>query len=226
MAYYQRSFPAPAPVGFVAPPAPSNVAVPLGSIPVGLGRTFSNDPYTGAATGVENVPHGTQGDLIRGGRAIQPGNIVSADYLALARQNLCYYDIISTTPQAQLALRAIMPGRETGSEVHPSSTQFMVIAAGEGVLSMDDGVEIKNIDLRQGVGAFIAAGVSRNISNPSSVPLQYYTVYAPPTHDHASSECQQATAVGGQGAPGTLYREIEYDFVPARGSSPGRRVIG
>lgn len=92
-------------------------------------------------------------------------------------ENIDYRRVLYTGKHSQLVLMCIMPGDETGEEVHHLD-QFIRFEEGEGKVIFD-GVE-HNVFAEMAV--VIPQGMKHNVINTGSVPLKLYSVYSPPEH--------------------------------------------
>ena len=99
------------------------------------------------------------------------------DIEALAVGNADFRRVLYTAKHCQLVLMALKPGEEIGAEVH-TLDQFFRVEAGTGEAVLD-GVRTP---IRAGFAIVVPAGASHNVVNTGSVPLQLYTLYAPPNH--------------------------------------------
>lgn len=99
------------------------------------------------------------------------------DIEALATKNVEFRRVLYTAKNCQLVIMALKPKEEIGTEVHKLDQFFRVEAGtGEAVL---DGVRTP---IQPGFAILVPAGANHNIINTGSVPLQLYTLYAPPNH--------------------------------------------
>lgn len=99
------------------------------------------------------------------------------DIEALATKNVEFRKVLYTARNCQLVIMALKPKEEIGAEVHKLDQFFRVEAGtGEAVL---DGVRTP---IQAGFAVLVPAGANHNIINTGSVPLQLYTLYAPPNH--------------------------------------------
>lgn len=99
------------------------------------------------------------------------------DIEALATENVEFRRVLYTARNCQLVIMALKPKEEIGAEVHKLDQFFRVEAGtGEAVL---DGVRTP---IQAGFAVLVPAGANHNIINTGSVPLQLYTLYAPPNH--------------------------------------------
>lgn len=97
--------------------------------------------------------------------------------LTLANRN--YRHVLYTTNNLQLVLMSLRPQEEIGSEIHPTTSQFIRVEKGVGKAVIDG----KNYKLEDGDVVVIPPGAKHNIINISPhAPLQLYTIYTPPNH--------------------------------------------
>ena len=95
----------------------------------------------------------------------------------LAVRNEAFRRVLYTAPHCQLVVMALKPGEEIGAEVH-TLDQFFRVEAGTGEAVLD-GVRSA---ITAGFAVVVPAGANHNIINTGDVPLQLYTLYAPPNH--------------------------------------------
>jgi mannose-6-phosphate isomerase-like protein (cupin superfamily) len=95
-----------------------------------------------------------------------------------AQKNDAYRRVLFTGARSQLALMTIPPGGDIGLESHPHVEQLIFIASGQGK-AVVNGVETP---LAAGDVLVATPNTRHNVVNTGSVPLQIYTVYAPPNH--------------------------------------------
>ena len=95
----------------------------------------------------------------------------------LAVRNEAFRRVLYTAPHCQLVVMALKPGEEIGAEVH-TLDQFFRVEAGTGEAVLD-GVRSA---IKAGFAVVVPAGANHNIINTGDVPLQLYTLYAPPNH--------------------------------------------
>lgn len=95
-----------------------------------------------------------------------------------AQKNDAYRRVLFTGARSQLALMSIPPGGDIGLESHPHVEQLIFIASGQGK-AIINGVETP---LTAGDVVVATPNTRHNVVNTGSVPLQIYTVYAPPNH--------------------------------------------
>jgi len=98
-----------------------------------------------------------------------------------ALKNEFYRRVLLTERHTQLVLMTLLPGEETGIEVHKHHDQLIRVEAGSGALNLAD----RSYRLSDGVVVVIPAGIDHNIANTSpDEPLRLYTLYSPPAHPH------------------------------------------
>jgi mannose-6-phosphate isomerase-like protein (cupin superfamily) len=100
------------------------------------------------------------------------------DIEKLTEENGDFRRVLYTGKNLQLVLMAIQPGEEIGAEVHKDRDQFFRVEKGEGEVRVD-GVATH---IEGGDGFTVPAGAQHNVVNIGSIPLQLYTLYAPPEH--------------------------------------------
>lgn len=115
------------------------------------------------------------------------GYVANIEELSLANEN--FRKVLYTDTRVQLVLMSIAVGEDIGEEVHDLD-QFIRVEKGEGA-SVLDGVEHQ---LRDGFAIVIPQGVRHNIINTGTVPLQLYTLYAPPNHKDGTVHKTKADA--------------------------------
>lgn len=108
--------------------------------------------------------------------------VVNIERATLLNRN--YRTALWTGQYLQLTLMSIKPGEDIGLEMHPGTDQFLRIEQGQGVVKM--GPAQNNLTMVRPVGPanaiLVPAGTWHNIINTGRIPLQIYTVYAPPHH--------------------------------------------
>src|SRR5512141_132332 len=96
---------------------------------------------------------------------------------SVAVKNEDFRLVLYTARNCQLVVMALKPKEEIGMEVHKLDQFFRVEeGTGEAIL---DGVHTA---ISAGFGVVVPAGTNHNIINTGSVPMQLYTLYAPPNH--------------------------------------------
>lgn len=96
----------------------------------------------------------------------------------LTLENTDYRRVQSTTDQQQLVLMSILPSENIPMEIHPTTTQFIKIESGNGVVIVDG----KRIDLEPNSFIQIAPCTSHQVNVVGNQPLKLYTIYSPPEH--------------------------------------------
>ena len=99
------------------------------------------------------------------------------DIEGLAVKNEEFRRVLYTARHCQLVVMALKPGEEIGAEVH-TLDQFFRVEEGTGEAVLDG----TRHPIRAGFAVVVPAGTSHNIINTGSVPLKFYTLYAPPNH--------------------------------------------
>jgi mannose-6-phosphate isomerase-like protein (cupin superfamily) len=95
----------------------------------------------------------------------------------IAVKNEEFRRVLYTAKNCQLVVMSLKSKEEIGAEVHKLDQFFRVEKGmGEAVL---DGVRTA---ISAGFAVLVPAGTNHNIINTGSVPLQLYTLYAPPNH--------------------------------------------
>lgn len=99
------------------------------------------------------------------------------DIEALSVKNLHFRHVLYTAKNCQLVLMSLKPTEEIGMEVHKLDQFFRVEeGSGEAIL---DGV---HRSISAGFAIVVPAGANHNIVNTGTIPLNLYTLYAPPNH--------------------------------------------
>ena len=109
------------------------------------------------------------------GRVIMKGFIKNIEDIAV--KNKYFRQVLYTAKNCQLVIMALKPKEEIGMEVHKLD-QFFRIEEGSGEAVLD-GVSTL---ISAGFAVLVPAGTNHNIINTGSVPLKFYTLYAPPNH--------------------------------------------
>jgi mannose-6-phosphate isomerase-like protein (cupin superfamily) len=99
------------------------------------------------------------------------------DLESLAVANRDFRRVLYTGEFCQLVVMSLPPGEAIGAERH-TLDQFFRVEEGSGVAVLD-GVRT---DVRGGFAVLVPAGMTHDIINTGRVPLQVYTLYAPPNH--------------------------------------------
>ncbi|WP_125608275.1 cupin domain-containing protein [Lapidilactobacillus bayanensis] len=114
----------------------------------------------------------------RGGQPV----IENIKYLTLANDN--YRTTIWTGVKMQVALMTIVPGDDTGLEIHVGIDQFIHVISGQGFCEM--GQSEDNLTISQAIGEddaiLIPTNIWHNIKNTGTKNLKLYTIYAEPDH--------------------------------------------
>jgi mannose-6-phosphate isomerase-like protein (cupin superfamily) len=95
----------------------------------------------------------------------------------LAIENSEFRQVIYTAKHCQLVLMALKPEEDIGTETHELD-QFFRVEAGSGEAVLDGVIS----EISAGYAILVPAGTKHNIINTGSVPLNLYTLYAPPNH--------------------------------------------
>jgi mannose-6-phosphate isomerase-like protein (cupin superfamily) len=98
--------------------------------------------------------------------------------------------VLSTGPNAQVVVMSIPVGGEIGEEVHDHVDQVLAFVAGEGVAILEGAETHVGPDRL----VHVPAGVRHNVVNLGTIPLQLYTVYAPPQHAQGTIHRTKAEA--------------------------------
>lgn len=98
-------------------------------------------------------------------------------------KNTYFRKVINTTKEMQLVYMSVNPYDELGSEVHPTTSQFIRVEEGNGVAIIGD----KRFNLSDGSAVLIPSKTRHNIIAGKN-GLKLYTIYSPPEH---SKNCIQ-----------------------------------
>jgi mannose-6-phosphate isomerase-like protein (cupin superfamily) len=99
------------------------------------------------------------------------------DIEGMVVKNDKFRQVLYTAKNCQLVLMALKPNEDIGAEVHRLD-QFFRIEQGSGEVVLD-GVRTP---IRDGFAVLVPAGMKHNIVNTGTVPMKFYTLYAPPNH--------------------------------------------
>jgi mannose-6-phosphate isomerase-like protein (cupin superfamily) len=99
------------------------------------------------------------------------------DLESLAVANRDFRRVLYTGEFCQLVVMSLPPGESIGTERH-TLDQFFRVEEGSGVAVLDG----ERTDVRGGFAVLVPAGTTHDIINTGRVPLQVYTLYAPPNH--------------------------------------------
>lgn len=107
----------------------------------------------------------------------------------IVNRNKEFRKVLYTAGDIQLVVMSLKPREEIGMELHRLDQFFRVEeGAGEALL---DGVRTP---ISAGFAVLVPAGTKHNIINTGNVPLQLYTLYAPPNHRDGVIHHTQADA--------------------------------
>ena len=83
-----------------------------------------------------------------------------------------------------MAMLPIPVGGEVGTEIHESLDQVLVVEQGSASVFMGkDPADLPVVgEAREGDAILVPAGTYHNIVNDGRVPLQMFSIYAPPKH--------------------------------------------
>jgi mannose-6-phosphate isomerase-like protein (cupin superfamily) len=108
----------------------------------------------------------------------------------LTEENNDFRHVLYTGKNLQLVLMALQPSEEIGEEIHKDRDQFFRVEKGEGAIIIDGNrSKIKNDD-----AMIVPAGARHNVINTGKIPLQLYTIYAPPEHADETIRATKADA--------------------------------
>ncbi len=93
-------------------------------------------------------------------------------------ENENFREVVYTAPHCQIVLMTIKVGDEIGLETHEKNDQFFRVESGSGKAVLED----KEYELGDGTALLVPAGTEHNVINTGSVPLRFYTIYAPAHH--------------------------------------------
>ena len=116
------------------------------------------------------------GDAPDGART-SPG-AYHANILELARANDAYRRVLFTGTETQLVVMSIPPGGDVGQESHQIVEQILFCVGGAGEARVDG----RSSPFRPGDVVVVPPGTHHNFLNTGAMPLQIYTIYAPPNH--------------------------------------------
>ena len=93
--------------------------------------------------------------------------------------NTDYRNVLYTSKTMQLVLMSLLPLEEIGAEIHHDKDQFIRVESGHGLAILNGRI----FPLSDGVAVIVPTGTEHNIINVDrKLPLQIYTIYAPPEH--------------------------------------------
>jgi mannose-6-phosphate isomerase-like protein (cupin superfamily) len=104
--------------------------------------------------------------------------------------NTDFRKVIFTGTRSQLVVMSIPPGGEVGDEVHTYSEQILDFVSGTGKAVLDG----NDSPIGPGSIVVVVPGTEHNFINTGTVPLQLWTVYAPPNHIDGTTEATKADA--------------------------------
>ncbi|MEY4723417.1 MAG: hypothetical protein RLZZ324_930 [Candidatus Parcubacteria bacterium] len=100
------------------------------------------------------------------------------DIIKDAKENTYFRRVVFTGKNSQLVVMSIPPGGEVGEETHKHTEQTLFFLSGTGEARLND----ETYPIAPGNVTVVTPGTKHNFINTGSVPLQIYTVYAPPNH--------------------------------------------
>ena len=103
-------------------------------------------------------------------------NLFYSNISDITKKNSYFRGVLATTIHMQLVVMSIQT--ETGTEIHPHTTQFITIEAGNGIAIINN----HSYTLHSGISLIIPPNTYHNIINTDSQPLKIYTIYSPPHH--------------------------------------------
>jgi mannose-6-phosphate isomerase-like protein (cupin superfamily) len=115
------------------------------------------------------------------------------DIASLTLGNRDFRKVLYTAAHCQLVVMSLEPSEEIGEEVH-GVDQFFRIESGTGSVLID----AVRTPLHAGTAIVVPAGARHNVINEGRVPLQLYTLYAPPHHRDAVVHRRRADAEADQ----------------------------
>jgi len=89
-----------------------------------------------------------------------------------------FFRVLQRTSRSQAAVMTIAPGGDAGPEEEHTGDQIIYIVEGEAL------VRVQNQEYHVGPGTLltIPARTRHYVENPSSIPVFFLTVYAPPAY--------------------------------------------
>lgn len=110
------------------------------------------------------------------------------DIEKVTEENETFRTALWTGEKIQLTLMSIPVGGDVGLEVHKKEDQFLRIEKGRGLVQM--GPTADEVTFEREVGhdwaVLVPVGVWHNIKNIGDEPMQIYSIYGPPHHDHGT----------------------------------------
>lgn len=112
-------------------------------------------------------------------------------------QNIIFRTALWTGHHLQTTLMSINPGEEIGTEIHPTTDQFLKLEQGQGQVKMGHQRDILHLqaNVTAGDAIFVPAGTWHNVINTGNTPLKLYAIYAPPQHPHGTVHRTSAEAI-------------------------------
>jgi mannose-6-phosphate isomerase-like protein (cupin superfamily) len=121
-------------------------------------------------------------DIIDNGPAPLVTNIEAATV-----ENTNYRTTLWTGVNLQITLMSINPGYDIGLEVHDTHDQFLRIEQGQATVSMGPAADqLQTWQASSSDAVVVPAGTWHNLESTGDVPLQVYSIYAPPQHPHGT----------------------------------------
>ena len=101
-----------------------------------------------------------------------------------------------TGEHMQITVMSIPEGGEVGKEIHEDLDQFLVVEQGTASVFMGETEETLHFvgEATEGAGILVPAGRCHNVVNDGRIPLNLYSVYAPPKHPVGTAQRTKADA--------------------------------
>lgn len=103
-------------------------------------------------------------------------------------ENTTYRTTLWTGSNLQLTVMSIQPGHDIGLEVHPDHDQFLRVEAGTARVQMGPAKDQLTFErtVTDDWAVLVPAGSWHNVTNVGDEPLQVYSLYGPPDHEHGT----------------------------------------
>ena len=107
-------------------------------------------------------------------------------------ENANFRQVLFTGQHSQLVVMCLLPGEETGREMHPQVDQFFRLEQGEATFVLNESEEHL---VGVGDAVVVPAGTYHNVQNTSqTTSLRLYTIYSPPNHPKGTVHRTKADA--------------------------------
>ena len=96
--------------------------------------------------------------------------------------NKDYRRVLYTDRKIQIVVMSLLPAEDIEMEIHSSTSQFIRVEKGKGVLQIKEDNKITKYKLYDGVAVTIPPNTHHRVVNNGTRRLKLYTIYSPPEH--------------------------------------------